>query len=56
MFRWIQKRQLENQARAGRGEDPLPEEDINKVFKVNLIDYYVFCTSWKYLKGCSSNL
>jgi len=31
--RWIQKRQLENQARAGRGEDPLPEEDINKVFK-----------------------
>ena len=33
-FRWLQKRQLENQARASRGEDPLPEEDINKVFKV----------------------
>jgi len=31
--RWLQKRQLENQARASRGEDPLPEEDINKVFK-----------------------
>merc|ERR1712168_813736 len=31
--RWVQKRQLENQARASRGEDPLPEEDINKVFK-----------------------
>jgi len=31
--RWIQKRQLENQARASRGEEPLPDEDINKVFK-----------------------
>lgn len=31
--RWVQKRQSENQARAARGEDPLPEEDINKVFK-----------------------
>jgi len=31
--RWIQKRQVENQARAARGEDPLPDEDINKVFK-----------------------
>merc|ERR1711922_107769 len=31
--RWIQKRQLENQARIARGEDPLPDEDINKVFK-----------------------
>jgi len=31
--RWVQKRQLENQARAARGEEPLPEEDINKVFK-----------------------
>jgi len=31
--RWIQKRQLENQARAARGEEPLPDEDINKVYK-----------------------
>merc|ERR1712002_1074098 len=31
--RWIQKRQLENQARASRGEEPLPDEDINKGFK-----------------------
>jgi len=31
--RFIQKRQLENQARLARGEDPLPEEDIGKVFK-----------------------
>jgi len=31
--RFIQKRQLENQARVARGEDPLPEEDIGKVFK-----------------------
>ena len=31
--RFIQKRQLENQARQARGEDPLPDEDISKVFK-----------------------
>merc|ERR1719391_1915726 len=31
--RFIQKRQLENQARLARGEEPLPEEDIGKVFK-----------------------
>jgi len=31
--RWVQKRQLENQARAARDEDPLPDEEINKVFK-----------------------
>ena len=31
--RFVQKRQLENQARLARGEDPLPEEDISKVFK-----------------------
>lgn len=31
--RWIQKRQLENQQRVTRGEDPLPEDDINKMFK-----------------------
>jgi len=31
--RWVQKKQLENQARASRGEDPLPDEDISKVFK-----------------------
>lgn len=31
--RYIQKRQLENQARAARGEDPLPEEDMSKLFK-----------------------
>ena len=31
--RFVQKRQLENQARQARGEDPLPEEDIHKIFK-----------------------
>merc|ERR1712013_911614 len=31
--RWIQKRQLENQARIARGEDPLPDEDLSKMFK-----------------------
>ena len=31
--RFVQKRQLENQARQARGEDPLPEEDMSKVFK-----------------------
>ena len=31
--RFVQKRQLENQARTARGEDPLPEEDISKLFK-----------------------
>ena len=31
--RWIQKRQLENAGRTARGEEPLPDEDINKVFK-----------------------
>ncbi len=31
--RWVQRRQQENNARASRGEDPLPDEDINKVFK-----------------------
>jgi len=31
--RYIQKRQLENQARAARGEDPLPDEDVSKMFK-----------------------
>jgi translation initiation factor 3 subunit H len=31
--RWVQKKQLENQARISRGEDAAPEEDINKVFK-----------------------
>ena len=31
--RFVQKRQLENQARQARGEDPLPDEDISKVFK-----------------------
>jgi len=31
--RWVQKRQLEKEARAARGDPPLPEEDINKVFK-----------------------
>lgn len=31
--RWAQKRQLENNARTARGEDPLADEDINKVFK-----------------------
>ena len=31
--RFLQKRQQENTARVARGEDPLPEEDINKLFK-----------------------
>ncbi|XP_023346196.1 eukaryotic translation initiation factor 3 subunit H [Eurytemora carolleeae] len=31
--RWVQKKQLENQARIARGEDAAPDEDINKVFK-----------------------
>ena len=31
--RWVQKRQLENQARISRGEDPLPDEDLSKMFK-----------------------
>ncbi|XP_040575144.1 LOW QUALITY PROTEIN: eukaryotic translation initiation factor 3 subunit H [Lepeophtheirus salmonis] len=31
--RWHQKRQQENSARQARNEDPLPEEDMNKVFK-----------------------
>lgn len=31
--RWAQKRQIENTARVARGEEELPEEDINKVFK-----------------------
>ena len=31
--RFVQKRQLENQARTARGEDPLPEEDLSKLFK-----------------------
>merc|ERR1712168_1103097 len=31
--RWAQKRQVENTARTARGEEPLPDEDINKVFK-----------------------
>ena len=31
--RWLQRRQQENAARTARGEDPLTEEDINKVFK-----------------------
>ena len=31
--RLMQKRQQENTARVARGEDPLPEEDINKLFK-----------------------
>lgn len=31
--RFVQKRQLENQARTARGEDPLPEEDMSKLFK-----------------------
>jgi len=32
--RWIQKRQLENQARSTRGEEPLPDEDLTKMFKI----------------------
>jgi len=31
--RWAAKRQQDNNARTARGEDPLPDEDINKVFK-----------------------
>merc|ERR1712002_1214841 len=31
--RWIAKRQLENQARSTRGEEPLPDEDLSKMFK-----------------------
>merc|ERR1712034_185826 len=31
---WIQKRQLENQARSTRGEEPLPDEDLTKMFKI----------------------
>ena len=31
--RWLQRRQLENNARTSRGEEPLPDEDINKIFK-----------------------
>lgn len=31
--RYLQRRQLENNARTARGEDRLPDEDINKVFK-----------------------
>ena len=31
--RFLQKRQQENTARVARGEDPLPEEDVNKLFK-----------------------
>jgi len=31
--RYLQKRQLDNNAKTARGEDPLPDEDINKIFK-----------------------
>nr|SVE74740.1 EOG090X06SH [Daphnia carinata] len=31
--KYVQKRNLENTARQGRGEAPLPDEDITKVFK-----------------------
>merc|ERR1712191_19751 len=31
--KYTQKRNLENTARTGRGEGPLPDEDINKIFK-----------------------
>jgi translation initiation factor 3 subunit H len=31
--RWIQKRQMENQARIARGEEALPDEDLSKLFK-----------------------
>ena len=31
--RWVQKRQLENQARISRGEEPLPDEDLSMMFK-----------------------
>lgn len=31
--KWVQRRQVENTARSARGEDPLPDEDMNKLFK-----------------------
>jgi len=31
--RYLERRKLENQARSSRGEDPLPEEDMSKMFK-----------------------
>ena len=31
--RFLQKRQQDNTARVARGEDPVPDEDINKLFK-----------------------
>ncbi len=31
--RWLQRRQLENNARSARGEEPLPDEDLGKIFK-----------------------
>ncbi len=31
--RWVQRRQQENNARVARGEEALPDEDLNKVFK-----------------------
>jgi len=31
--RYLQKRQVENTARSARGEEVLPEEDLNKIFK-----------------------
>merc|ERR1712243_50295 len=31
--RYIERRKLENQARAGRNEDPLPDEDMAKMSK-----------------------
>lgn len=31
--KYMQKRTAENQARSARGDDPLPEEDLNKIFK-----------------------
>jgi translation initiation factor 3 subunit H len=30
---YLQKREAENSARRSRGEPPLPEEDINKIYK-----------------------
>lgn len=30
---YLQKREAENSARRARGEQPLPDEDINKIFK-----------------------
>lgn len=32
-YRYLQKRALENQARAAKDEPPLPEEDITKIFR-----------------------